>query len=314
MWFSGIFRRRSSAPPDTNDDSADSLSDAGFLRRLDRLALRTSRHLRGQAAGQRPSFRRIPAGDFREHRLYLPGDDLRHVDWNASARMDHVFVKLGERPKEATVHVLLDTSASMQWGKPSKLWSGRRLAAALGYIALSHGDRLVMSSLAGDSPLFGPSHGKGRLPTLLRFVRDLPAERQGDPTAAARRYTARQPQGGFVAIVSDLLTVPDIRALLNTFPLPRWQLLLLHVLHPAEIESPLRGQIELQDVETGERANYDLDEKAIERYRAFVGQWCHGIEQACFEARIGYARLMSDWPIERAVMPYLQRRGVVQPA
>jgi uncharacterized protein (DUF58 family) len=313
VWFRDIFRRRE-ARPALADDSADSLTDASFLRRLDRLAIRTSRALPGQSAGQRASFRRIPASDFREHRLYLPGDDLRHVDWNASARAERVFLKLGERPKEATVHVLLDTTASMQWGRPSKLWSGRRLAAALGYIALSHGDRLIVSGLGADGSLFGPSHGKGRMPTMLRFVRDLPSAGRADLAAAARRYGARHPKGGFVAFISDLLAVPDIEALLAVFPPPKWQLLLLHLLHPAELHPEVRGQIELQDVETGERANYDIDEKALERYAAFVHNWCERIEQACFDGSAGYARLPTDWPIERAVMPYLQRRGVVQPA
>ena len=70
----------------------------------------------GQAVGQRTSWRRLPSSDFREHRLYMPGDDLRHVDWNASARSEHIFVKLGERPREVTIHVLLDNSASMDFG------------------------------------------------------------------------------------------------------------------------------------------------------------------------------------------------------
>src|SRR5687767_135834 len=73
-----------------------SLTDATFLRTLDRLALQTQRRLRGDNIGQRSSFRRLPASDFREHRVYQPGDDLRHVDWNASARAEHVFIKMGE--------------------------------------------------------------------------------------------------------------------------------------------------------------------------------------------------------------------------
>src|SRR5690242_1985237 len=131
MWFNAIFRRaRGNRPRPARVTEAEALTDAAFLRRLNRLALRTSPQLRGQAVGQRASWRRLPSSDFREHRLYLPGDDLRHVDWNASARSEHVFVKLGERPREVTIHVLLDNSASMDWGQPSKLWAARRLAAA----------------------------------------------------------------------------------------------------------------------------------------------------------------------------------------
>jgi uncharacterized protein (DUF58 family) len=194
------------------------------------------------------------------------------------------------------------------------LWSGRRLAAAVGYIALSHGDRLVVAGLGANGGLFGPSHGTGRVPAMLRFVRDLPAEGRVDLAAAARRYAARHPRGGLVAFISDLLSVPDFEQILEAFRPPKWQLLFLHTLHPAELNPALRGQVELLDAETGLRANYDIDEQAVERYKAFVSGWCAKIEQACFEAMAAYARLPSDWPIERAVMPYLQRRGLVQAA
>jgi uncharacterized protein (DUF58 family) len=138
------------------DPGPASLTDAAFLRTLDRLALQTQRRLRGDNIGQRASYRRLPASDFREHRVYQPGDDLRHVDWNASARAEHVFIKMGEQTKEASLHLLLDSSASMQWGQPSKLWAGRRLAAALGFIALNYGDRLTVSDAASSAAPFGP--------------------------------------------------------------------------------------------------------------------------------------------------------------
>jgi uncharacterized protein (DUF58 family) len=311
MSFRDIFRRPSRAPQ-APDLQGDSLTDLSKLRRLDRLSLTTSRWLRGQSAGERPSTRRLPSSDFREHRPYLPGDDLRHIDWNASARTEHVFVKLGERPREATIHVLLDNSASMNWGQPPKLLAARRLAGALGYLALNHGDRLSVVGLSDPMARFGPSHGKGRVPALLRFARDLPVTRHIDLAAAARRYTASMPRGGFAILLSDLLAVPDIQHLLGAFPQPTWQLLVLHVLHPAELDPSIRGEIEFQDIETGERANYDLDSRVLERYRAHAAEWCRRIEAACRATGASYIRLLSDWSLEQTVIPLLQRRGVVQ--
>ena len=310
MSFRDIFRR----PKTTQaDEVANDIADFAVLRRLDRLALRTQPWLRGQAAGQRPSRRRLPSSDFREHRQYLPGDDLRHVDWNASARSEHVYVKLGERPREATIHVLLDHTASMAWGKPSKLSAARRLGMALGYLALNHGDHLSVGSLNDPAPRFGPSHGTGRVPGLLRFVRGLKAGASGDPIATARTYAAQQPRGGMVVIISDLLAVPEVGKLVSVFPAPRWQTLVLHLLHPLELNPGVQGEVEFQDVETKEKANYDLDPNAVERYQAFVTAWCGRLEQACFDKGAAYARVLADWEIEQAVAPYLRRRGVVQP-
>lgn len=312
MSFRDIFRRLRPASASEAQEAASDLADFAVLRRLDRLALRTEPWLRGQSAGQRPSRRRVPSTDFREHRQYLPGDDLRHVDWNASARSEHVFVKLGERPREATIHVLMDHTASMAWGQPSKLSAARRLAVAVGYLALNHGDRLVVASLAQAAPRFGPSHGTGRVPGLLRFVRTLKPVRSANLLQAAEIYARTQPRGGMVVLVSDLLAVPDVGALVALFPAPRWQALVLHLLHPLELNPAPIGEVEFQDVETHEKANYDLDDYALERYRAFAANWCAGLETTCFQRGAAYARVLADWEIERAVVPYLRRRRVVQ--
>jgi uncharacterized protein (DUF58 family) len=313
MWFSNIFRRLD--PGAAQAGALDgSLADVAFLRRLDRLALRTSRLLRGEAPGQRPSWRRLPANDFREHRLYLPGDDLRHVDWNASARSEHVFVKLGERPREVAIQLLLDTTPSMNWGQPSKLWAARRLAAAMGYLTLKHGDRLSIALLSDEGAGFGPSRGKGRIPAMLRYLRDAPVSPRADVTALARRAAASRPSGGLVVILSDLLDLPDLPAVLECFRPPKWQTLVLHVLHPAELRPDVDGELELQDAETQRRENYDVDAPTLAKYSAFASAWCERIEQTCYEAGAAYARPLADWPIERAVMPYLRRRGIVLPA
>lgn len=317
-WLRGLVDRlrtaASAAPRMANaTDGAESISDVAFLRRLDRLALATSRYLRGhsEAVGQRPSWRRLPSNDFREHRLYLPGDDLRHVDWNASARSEHAFVKLGERPKEAAIHLLLDSSASMQWGVPSKLWASRRLAAALGYLSLNHGDRLIGADLSGLALPFGPKLGKAHVPALLRYLRRLPVAGPADVQGAARRHAARHQRGGLAIVISDLLGVPDLTAVLANFPAPRWQVLVIHLLHAEELEPRVRGEIELQDAETGERANFAFDNRAYQRYVANARDWCRAHELACEQQRATYARVLADWPIERAVMPYLRRRRAV---
>jgi uncharacterized protein (DUF58 family) len=210
----------------------------------------------------------------------------------------------------------VDNSGSMAWGQPSKWLAARRLASALGYLALNHGDRLIAAGLEAVDRPFGPAHGKGRLPGLLRFARTLPlaSDRPVDLTAAAHRYARAQRRAGLVILISDLLAVPDLPALLSAFPGPAWQVLVIHLLHPAELDPTLRGELELRDVETGEQANYDLTPARLQRYREQVRAWCQRLEEACFDHKAAYARVLADWPIERAVLPYLQRRGVVRRA
>jgi hypothetical protein len=169
-----------------------------------------------------------------------------------------------------------------------------------------------VGSLCDPAPRFGPSHGTGRVPGLLRFVRGLKPVRKADLLMNARSYVAHQPRGGLVVLISDLLAVQDASALVDIFPPPNWQTLVLHLLHPLEMDPAPIGEVEFQDVETHEKANYDLDPYALERYRTFVHNWCETLESACFRGGAAYARVLADWEIERAVVPYLRRRGVVQ--
>src|SRR5918997_4698853 len=133
MWLRTIFRRRSSAGAATTTPL-----DERFLRRLERLSLAASRQLRGGLSGVHPSRRHLPAPIFSDHRPYSTGDDLRYIDWNAYARLDHLHMKLGEVEQDVRVTLLLDCSESMNWGDGdrNKLHFTRLLAAAVGYIAL----------------------------------------------------------------------------------------------------------------------------------------------------------------------------------
>ncbi len=152
MWFRRIFRLTNRvvqaipklfSAPGRGGGNGRRLSPES-VRQLERLQIRGSRALRGDRAGGRVSNRRKPAIEFREHRMYVPGDDIRFVDWQASARQDQVFIRQGEMPKDVIVYLLLDTSASMLWGKTPKRNAQLSLAAALGYAALQNGDRLYV--------------------------------------------------------------------------------------------------------------------------------------------------------------------------
>ena len=130
--------------------------DEALLRKLEQLSLAATRVRVGQTVGERRSTKRGTSVEFADYRNYVRGDDLRRVDWNIYARLERPFVKLFEAEEDLAVHVLLDGSGSMDWGGESsdqlagdlnKWLFARRLAAALGYVALVSGDRLTVASL-----------------------------------------------------------------------------------------------------------------------------------------------------------------------
>lgn len=318
MWFQNIFRRESrqeAAPPRSAADL--SLSPQAF-QQLNRLRLNSSQHLRGAGAGLRRSRRRRPASDFREHRKYVAGDDIRFVDWKASARSEQVFLKQGEQPQETTVHLLLDASASMNWGEPPKRDAVVRLAAALGYLALNGDDRLNalplkrIGSESPDRPL-PRLKGKGQFSELWNRLKELTFEGQCD-LAGSFRSLARHSRGGIVLLLSDLLDMPDLDKALDQLPRPAWEVAVLQTLHPQEISPGIRGEFEMVDLESGKKIHYDVTPRDLEEYETHLKSRLDGIERTCIEHNALYTRIATDQILETGTLPRLLRIGLLETA
>jgi uncharacterized protein (DUF58 family) len=307
MWFKTIFRTR-------RGTAGEKLFDEAFLLRLERLSLQVQRTLRGNpAGGEHLSRHQLPASVFSGHRPYSAGDDYRYIDWNAYAHQEQLFVKLGEVEQDVHVHVLLDISRSMAWGSPNKLRAAQRLVGALGYLALAHSDRLHVVPF-GMAPLrpFGPAQGKSRVVDLLRFVEGLQSTEQTSLARALRAYAGAQRQGGLLVLVSDLLAAEGLEEGLRALPPPRWQVLVLHVLDRRELQPDLGGPIELEDAETGQRLPLTLDAATVAAYRRNVTAWQERIAGVCGRRGATYAQVLTDWPLEHTVVPYLRARRILR--
>lgn len=311
------------------------LFDEVFLRRLERFNFRTARTLRAVRAGERRSIKLQPALDFSDHRPYAPGDDWRYLDWNAYSRHEELFVKLGETSQSVNVHILLDSSRSMAWsgGKSrnprSNKWDrARRLAGALSYMGLAGGERLEVTPFAhtlGNG--FGPIQGKRQAISMLNFLSEMepvssPTSSGGGLVTSLRDYARRHPYGGVMVLISDLLDTAaptesvgeweELSEGLRYFPPPRWQVLVMHLLTESEMDPKFEGDFDLRDVETGEMLPFYFDEATLFQYRLRVHSWCAQLQTACAARAATYARVLAEWPFERAVIPYLRQRGAIQ--
>lgn len=311
MWWKTISRRSAQTARAAHPTG---LLDEAFLRRLERLTLAARRSLRGGLNGVHPSRRRLPAPTFSDHRPYSASDDLRYVDWNAYARQEHLFLKLGETEQDINVHLLLDRSRSMDYGQGDqhKLHYGRLLLAALGYLALTGGDRLHAAAFDADlDATWGPARVKARVLDLLGYAAAITPGGASRIEAVLEGY-ARRRHGGLLIVISDLWSVRDPDALLRHLPPPRWQVLLLHLLHPDELQPRLSGELELEDSESAARLAISADPATLAAYRQRVQRWCELLAAACARRGATYERLTTDRPLERSVIPYLRLRQVLQ--
>lgn len=319
MWFRTIFRRNRPDRPRRLwrvagvAQPAGPLFDEAFLRRIERMSLQAQRTLRGNpASGEHPSQRRLPATIFSEHRPYSSGDDVRYVDWNAYARQNQVLVKLGEAEQDVNVHLLIDASRSMTLGSPSRLRLAQQLVGALGYLALAHSDRVHVVPFGPEALRpFGPVQGKARVIEMLRFVEAITPQPETRLGAVLERYGRLHPQGGMLVVCTDLLAPDSLEQGLRTLAPPRWQTLVLHLLDCHELASTLRGPLELEDSETGQRLLLTLDDETLRAYQRHVHSWREAVARLCARRGIGYAAVMSDWPLEQQVIPYLRARRLL---
>ncbi len=311
------------------------LFDEAFLRRLERLSFRTVPSLRGAMLGERRSRTLRPALDFSDHRPYSTGDDLRHIDWNAYARHEELFVKLGEATQSVNIHLLLDCSHSMAWTpvhpagptEPTlalKWTAARRLAGAMTYLGLSGGERVEITPFSHMlEQSFGPTEGKRRIIAALKFLSSLSASQPPTPPHPSslslhplESYARAHPAGGLLVLISDLLEpgqgeISLAEGLRHLTP-PRWQTLVLHLLTQEEIHPTLEGDLDLQDSETGESLPFRLDESTLAQYRLRVRTWCAEMQSVCARRGATYARILAEWPLEKAVIPFLRQRGAIQ--
>ncbi len=305
MWFKNIFHQRSNR-------RSGPLFDESFLRRLERLSLQAQRTLRGRpAGGEHPSRQQLPTSIFSDHRPYTSGDDMRYIDWNAYARQGHVVVKVGETEQSIEVHMLLDASRSMAWGQPPKLRTAQQLIGALGYLSLSHNDRLrVVPFGANMIAPYGPAQGKMRMVEMLRYIETITPQPQTDLRMVLRQYSRYQ-RGGLLVICSDMLSAGGLEEGLRALPPPRWQVLVLHMLDFRELRPELQGPLELEDSETGQRLQITLDTDTITHYRQRVAAWQQRIATTCARRGATYAQILTNWPLERKIVPYLRIRQLL---
>lgn len=290
--------------------------DESTLRKLNQLTLVANRVRAGAIKGERRSTKRGSSIEFADYRVYTPGDDLRRLDWNVYARLERPFIKLLEEEEDISVHILLDLSASMDWGEAEqhKLRYAQRLAAAVGAIALNGGDPLTISALRAGmvSAQYGPSRGTQHLMKMLAFLEGLTASGLTNLNAALRNYSLQAHRAGLAFILSDLFSPSGIQDGVKLLQGKGFEVTILHILAPEEIFPPFSGDLQLVDIETGQTEEVSLDGGLREIYRRKVIAWREDLQQEFRKRDIRYLQLSTGIPWDKFVLQEMRKAGVVK--
>jgi uncharacterized protein (DUF58 family) len=278
-----------------------------FLNKLEALSLVSRRLYKGRARGEHVSTRKGSSVDFVDYRAYQVGDDFRSIDWNLYNRLDRLFVKLYAEEEDLSIHILLDTSGSMAYGKPPKLDYARQLGAAMGYVGIAAMDRVGARSFAGGlgSELL-PRRGRAQIFPLLEYLSVIPAEGTTSFSQSLANYALNAKHTGLAIVISDLLDEKGYREGLLALLYRRFDVILIQVLDADEIEPQERGAFRLVDMETMRSEDLTLDTGQLSLYRKRTREFLGGVEAFCLEHGIEYLRICTFIPLEQVVLNYLR--------
>jgi uncharacterized protein (DUF58 family) len=239
------------------------------LHRLNRMKFSARGARTESSAGTHQNRRSGEGTDFLDYRSYVPGDDVRNVDWNVFGRLRQIFVRVHESAQQLAVTLVVDCSRSMLFGQPlTKLEQAQRLACALGFVALRGGDRLYAVGFNNAAGLFtGPLTTARALGRLVRFLQDLPAGGLSNLMAAVEQLRRRRRQRGLLIVISDFLNVPDCQRAIGSLLAGGGRLLAIQVLDPLDRGVGLKGTMRLRDSETGLMVDVKVDSSALAAYQ-----------------------------------------------
>jgi len=295
----------------TNDEK--NYFDPKVLAGISNLYLRARWVVEGMMSGVHRSRSKGFSVEFEEHREYSPGDEIRRIDWKALGKTDRYFIKEYEDETNLRAYLLVDTSGSMDYASDgiTKFDYGCTLAASLAYLILRQQDAAGVVTFSDHIEAFIPP--KAKRDYLLQILHALENRGPGGETNVGRileEIAGQIKRRGLVVLVSDLLDEPEkILKGLRLFRFKGNDVIVFHLLDPAELSLPFDGNILFEDLEEL-NLRVVADPRAIRKtYREVVEEFTSRMRQECHDNIIDYQLISTSTPLDRALASYLSWRG-----
>jgi uncharacterized protein (DUF58 family) len=283
------------------------------LASLEGLDLQARLVVEGYVAGMHPSPYHGFSVEFAEHREYVAGDDVRHIDWKVWSKTDKYYLKQYEEETNLLLYLLLDASESMAYASGrnvTKFRYAQFVAAALAYMVLQQQDSVGLATFDESvrrylKPAGQPSH----LKELLHILDTTPAQAKTDMSLVFHDLAERLTRRGVVVILSDLFDeVPRVLAGLKHLRHRRHEVIVFHILDPAELDFPFRDTTLFKGLEG--LPEVLADPHALRRaYQAEIGAYLDEMKKGCRMINIDYVPLRTDQPLDGALSSYLAARA-----
>lgn len=312
----------------TRPKALEDLLGADLISRIGGLDIASKKIFAGKLKGERRSKKRGQSVEFADHRPYVTGDDIRHIDWNIFGRLDRLFLKLFLEEEDLSLHVVIDASSSSDCGEPSKFLFMQKAAMALGYVGLVNLNRVAATSMGGTTVSAENSGAIEVEPGEVRQVRDLRGRRRTHDLSrficslapagpisfrdAAERIALTRRGKGVMVVFSDFFFKDGYEAGLRMLVGHGYDVFCVQVLSPQEVDPPITGDLRLKDVEDGDLAEVTISAPLLKRYKANLAAYCEELRTFCARRDMTLITVKSDTPIDSLLLDYLRKRGVVR--
>jgi len=282
-----------------------------ILSKLSSMELRARLVVEGFIAGLHKSPYHGFSVEFAEHRQYMPGDEIKHVDWKVYAKTDRFYVKQFEEETNLKSFILLDVSASMGYtsGSITKLQYASYLAAALSYLLIKQRDAVGLVTFDQKIQNYLPPRSVTTyLNQILLQLEKVNNSANTNIAKALHQMAEKIQRRGLIILLSDLLDDPaEILAGLKHFRYQNHEVIVFQILDPKEIGFEFEQDVIFKDMESSEEIStqpWHIRQDYQEKIQQFIG----GYKKSCREQKIEYVLLNTSEPFDRAMLSYLLKR------
>jgi uncharacterized protein (DUF58 family) len=286
------------------------LLDPREFRLLEGLRLNPKKSFTGRVRGERLTKKKGISIEFSDYRDYAEGDDLRHLDWNVLARLETPIMKTYRDEEDLAVHLLVDASASMEFGEPTKFEAATKLAAALGYVALCGGDAVYPRMLGIRQAKPPALRGRSNFPRLVKWLEGGQPEGKEGLAGSIRAFTHASARAGLAVVISDGLDQEASNAVRGLGGRGH-EVLFVQVLSDVELDPDLEGDLRLLDAETGKPVEITANSYALKEYRQNLRAHNDALREAVLRVGGRYALVRATDSLEVVIKQVLRREGWV---
>ena len=281
--------------------------DLSFLHELDRFSLIIRKRVTSKYTGPRKSVAMGRGMIFKDHRLYAPGDDFRSIDWKVYARTDDLYIKNYEEERNLVVHIIVDCSSSMNFGKPiTKFEYASMIGIGFAYLAMKENEKFQFSTFSDDLEVFQSRRGMSQLAAMVHHLNNLKTGGISKIKDAVLQYRKLIGSRSLIILISDfLIDMQEIKDALYTFG--NQEVKVIQLLDPIEKELKFEGDFKLKDSETHLKMKTFISPRLRTKYEDLLEEHTAKIGEECGALGVNFYQFTTDTSIFDAFYKMLER-------